>query len=80
MREIVDFIRGTVLKWGYRGAVIGISGGIDSAVVAKLAVDALGKKNVFGLLMPERDSSKVDTWSDQEAFRLVCVETSKSRT
>jgi len=58
MREIVDFIKSTVQKWGYRGAVIGISGGIDSAVVGKLAVDALGKKNVFGLLMPERDSSK----------------------
>ncbi len=65
MREIVDFIRSTVLKWGYRGAVIGISGGIDSAVVGKLAVDALGNRNVFGLLMPERDSSK-DTLEDSK--------------
>ncbi|MBN2252652.1 MAG: NAD(+) synthase [Kosmotogaceae bacterium] len=65
MREIIDFIRSTVLKWGYLGAVIGISGGIDSAVVGKLAVDALGKKNVFGLLMPERDSSK-DTLEDSK--------------
>jgi NAD+ synthase len=40
-----------------RGLVIGISGGIDSAVCASLAVRALGKERVFGLLMPERDSS-----------------------
>jgi NAD+ synthase len=40
-----------------RGLVVGISGGIDSACVAALAVRALGKERVFGLLMPERDSS-----------------------
>lgn len=40
-----------------RGLVIGISGGIDSAVCAALATRALGKDRVFGLLMPERDSS-----------------------
>lgn len=40
-----------------RGAVIGISGGVDSAVCACLAVRALGAGRVFGLLMPERDFS-----------------------
>ncbi|MBI5020588.1 MAG: NAD(+) synthase [Ignavibacteriales bacterium] len=40
-----------------RGAVVGISGGIDSSVCAALCVSALGKENVFGLFMPERDSS-----------------------
>src|SRR5205085_3712134 len=40
-----------------RGAVIAISGGIDSAVCAALAVRALGPGKVFGLLLPERDSS-----------------------
>src|SRR5882672_7448483 len=39
-----------------RGLVIGLSGGIDSAVTAALAVRALGKERVFGLLMPERQS------------------------
>ena len=38
-----------------RGAVIGISGGIDSAVVAALCVRAFGRDKVLGLLMPERD-------------------------
>jgi len=40
-----------------RGLVIGISGGVDSAVCAALCVRALGASRVFGLLMPERDSS-----------------------
>ena len=40
-----------------RGAVLGLSGGIDSSVVAALCARALGKDSVFGLFMPERDSS-----------------------
>jgi NAD+ synthase len=40
-----------------RGAVVGISGGIDSSVVATLCARALGCERVIGLLMPERDSS-----------------------
>ncbi len=40
-----------------KGAVVAISGGIDSSVCAALAVAGLGKERVFGLLLPERDSS-----------------------
>jgi NAD+ synthase len=40
-----------------RGVVIAISGGVDSSVCAALAVQALGPKKVYGLLLPERDSS-----------------------
>ena len=40
-----------------RGLIIAISGGIDSAVCAALCVQAVGKAKVFGLLLPERDSS-----------------------
>jgi NAD+ synthase len=40
-----------------RGAVLGLSGGIDSSVVAALCVRALGPRRVLGLLMPEADSS-----------------------
>ncbi|MBF0372902.1 MAG: NAD(+) synthase, partial [Alphaproteobacteria bacterium] len=38
-----------------RGAVLGISGGVDSAVCAALAVRALGAERVLGVLMPEKD-------------------------
>lgn len=44
-----------------RGLVVAISGGIDSSVCAALAVRALGKDRVFGLLLPERDSSGAST-------------------
>lgn len=44
-------------KMGFRDAVLGLSGGIDSALVCALAVEALGKDHVFGLLMPSKYSS-----------------------
>lgn len=44
-----------------RGLVVAISGGIDSSVCAALAVHALGPAKVYGLLMPERDSSGFST-------------------
>lgn len=44
-----------------RGLVVAISGGIDSSVCAALAVRALGPNKVFGLLLPERDSSDFST-------------------
>jgi NAD+ synthase len=40
-----------------KGAVVGVSGGIDSAVVAALCAHALGSKRVHGVFMPESDSS-----------------------
>ncbi len=41
-----------------KGVVVALSGGIDSSVVGSLCVRALGKEHVFGLLMPEQDSSR----------------------
>ncbi len=57
--RIVQAIRTLVLKdLRRKGAVLGLSGGIDSSVVAALSVRALGAARVLGLLMPERDSSE----------------------
>lgn len=50
--EIIEFIRYYYQKNHLKGAVIGISGGKDSAVVAGLFTKALGKENVFGIWMP----------------------------
>lgn len=50
-------LRDYVRKNGFASVVIGLSGGIDSAVVAALAVDALGPENVFGVSLPSKYSS-----------------------
>ena len=50
-------IRDYVQKCGFRSVVLGLSGGIDSAVVAALAANALGADNVVGIAMPSRHSS-----------------------
>jgi len=49
-------VRGVLRR---RGAVVGLSGGIDSSVVAALCTRALGKDKVLGLLMPEREVKTV---------------------
>jgi NAD+ synthetase len=51
-------IRDYVGKCGFKSVIVGLSGGIDSALVAVLAADALGAKNVFGVSMPARYSSE----------------------
>ena len=51
-------IRGYVRKTGHHGVLLGLSGGIDSALVAALAVAALGPKNVRGISMPGPFSSE----------------------
>ncbi|MDA0524556.1 NAD+ synthase [Methanococcoides alaskense] len=50
---IIDFIGKKLEGTGIEGAVVGISGGIDSALVAYLSVEALGAENVLGIHMPE---------------------------
>ncbi|NHJ38599.1 MAG: NAD+ synthase [Asgard group archaeon] len=50
--QIEKFIQEMVKKSHTKGVVIGLSGGIDSSVVAALAVRALGKENVIGLILP----------------------------
>ena len=59
-----DYVR----KNGFKKVVIGLSGGIDSALVAALAVDSLGKENVTGVFMPSQYSS---TESGEDAKQLA---------
>ncbi|MGA1739118.1 MAG: NAD(+) synthase, partial [Candidatus Nanopelagicaceae bacterium] len=55
---LVMGLRDYVKKNGFESVVLGLSGGIDSAVVATLAVDALGKESVHGVAMPSKYSSE----------------------
>ncbi|KXK31374.1 MAG: NAD+ synthase [Candidatus Brocadia sinica] len=55
---LIAGLRDYVIKCGFKKVVIGLSGGIDSAVTAALAVEALDNENVVGVLMPSRFSSQ----------------------
>ncbi len=57
-RALVIGTRDYVLKNGFKKVVLGLSGGVDSALTACIAVDALGKENVVGVLMPSEFSSR----------------------
>jgi NAD+ synthase len=56
--RIVGFIREVLARMKKRGAVVALSGGVDSSLVGALLVQALGKDRVFGLLLPEKESSE----------------------
>lgn len=55
--ELVEFLRENFKKAGFSKAVLGLSGGIDSALVAYLLRDALGKENVLAIMMPYKSSN-----------------------
>lgn len=54
---LLNFIRSEVRKFGFEKVVVGLSGGVDSAVSCTLAVRALGKENVLAVMMPYKTSS-----------------------
>lgn len=54
---LIAFIRNEIRKFGFSSVVLGLSGGIDSAVVCELAVRALGPEHVLALMMPYKSSS-----------------------
>lgn len=56
-RALVLGTRDYMAKCGFKTAVLGLSGGIDSALTAAIAADAIGGENVLGVLMPSRYSS-----------------------
>ncbi len=62
---LVRFIRNEITRTGFRRAVLGLSGGIDSSVVAYLAVRAMGAENVLAVTMPYKTSS-VETREDSQ--------------
>ena len=57
-KVLVDFVKEEVTKSGFKKVVLGLSGGIDSAIVAFIAAKALGPENVLGIMMPYKTSSK----------------------
>lgn len=79
--ECLSLIRSTVTEAGADGVVVGLSGGIDSTTAATLAVEALGKENVYGLIIPADASDDSNIKDAQDAafdlginFRTVDVQ------
>ncbi len=74
-RAIVLGIRDYIEKNGFEGVVVGLSGGIDSALVLALAADALGPERVEAVRMPSRftaDISLEDAAAEAEALGVEC--------
>ena len=55
--NIRGFIKDQIVGFKKKGVVLGVSGGIDSAVALTLCVQELGKENVYGILLPEKESA-----------------------
>lgn len=68
--RLVEFIRGVMTRSGLCSLVVGLSGGVDSALAAALGVRAAGPEKVLGLIMPYRSSSPA---SEQHAAAVAAT-------
>lgn len=80
-KKIIEFIRNYYKENHLGGAILGISGGKDSGVVAALMVEALGSENVIGVTLPchSKDKDKIDAKlvSDYYGFELINFDLTK---
>ncbi len=76
VENISNFIKNEVFEQFHKkGAIIGLSGGIDSAVTAALCIKSLGSKNVVGLIMPEKESDVKSQQLAQQIAKRFDIET-----
>ncbi len=80
-RALVTSVRDYVRKNGFKGAVIGLSGGIDSALTLAIAVDALGRDEVMAVLMPSRytapisiEDARAEAGALGVAYQIISIE------
>ncbi len=72
---LVRFIRNEITRTGFRRAVLGLSGGIDSSVVTYLAAKAMGPENVLAVTMPYKTSSEETRRDSQRVVEALGVQT-----
>ena len=75
VQRICLFIQQQVRAMKRDGVVIGLSGGIDSALSAAICVKALGKDKVFGLILPEKESNPVSAEFAAKHAKELDIET-----
>jgi len=73
-RSLENFIREHVQKLEREGTILGLSGGVDSAVVAALCTRAVGAKNTLALIMPDKDSKKEHVSDAIDFARRIGIE------
>jgi len=72
--SLANFVREQVSALRRSGVIVGLSGGIDSAVMAALAVHALGPDNVVGLILPEKESNPISREFAAKHARALGIE------
>ncbi len=74
---LVNFLRDEVHKIGFKKVILGLSGGIDSALVAFLAAEAFGPENVYTVMMPYKTSSKESLEHAELVVKATGINTKK---
>ena len=76
IKIITAFIKAELNNTGFSKLIVGLSGGIDSAVTAALSVKAIGKENVFGVMMPYRNSHPNSLNDAEKLAEILNIQTS----
>jgi len=75
--RIVTFLRDQMATAGFSRAVLGLSGGVDSSLVAALSVEALGRENVTGLILPYKTSTPQSSAHAELVARQLGIQTER---
>ena len=72
--SIIKFIQDKVSEANAKGLVVGLSGGIDSTLTAYLATEAVGKENVFGIVMPSTTTPTEDKIHGTDIAKILDID------
>jgi len=72
-KHLIEFIRQEFTETGFHKGIVGLSGGVDSALVAYLAAEALGRDNVLAILMPYKTSSPDSIMDAREIVKILGI-------